>query len=304
MSKKDKGKGIQKNDDYKIVRTKSSSQSLTNFPPLPYKTVATKPSQGNYFLRYIEHLFYTSYKIAPTNLFIRDLVQRSFRDSHHLGDHPQKTRQFYEPILIDIQSVDITHTTDVANPSNILYSKYIIKNVLGFQQWKDPLQERKFSIPVEPATYNYFDYKMAWLRAFFHKSEIYSGFFNFHDKTPFTFPIWFYDWWTMFSFSPSVLHCKAKEGWDFWITDTPAYDAYTKEAQLFRIFNIAWIFCWDYRYQNYLLNLFPLSIVRIYKVRWWSEYKSKLCGKKMLNIIAEQKPKTSPSKTFTHLTKL
>ena len=62
---------------------------------------------------------------------------------------------------------------------------------------------------------------MAWLRAFFHKSEMHSWFFNFHDKTPFTFPIWFYDWGTMLGCSPSVLPCEAKEGWDFSIADTP-----------------------------------------------------------------------------------
>jgi len=178
MSKKNKGEGIQKNDDYKIVPTKNSFQSLANFPPLPYKTVVTKPptkpSIDNYFLKFTEHLFLTSYKIAPTNLFIKDLVQRSFGDSHDLGDHLQKTRQFYELILTDTQSADITHTTNVANPSYILYSKCIIKNVLGFQQWKDPLQERHFSIPFEPATYNYLDYKMAWLQAFFLKPEIHS----------------------------------------------------------------------------------------------------------------------------------
>ena len=142
MRKKDKGKGIQKNDDYKIVPTKNSFQPLANFPPLPYKTVVTKPptkpSNDNYFLQFTEYLFLTSYKITPIILFIRDLVQCSFGDSHHLSGHPQKTRQFYKLILTDTQSADITHAADVANPSHILYSKCIIKNVLGFQQWKDP----------------------------------------------------------------------------------------------------------------------------------------------------------------------
>ena len=50
MSKKDKGKGTQMNDDYKIVPTKNSFRSPANFPPLPYKTVVTKPSRDNYFL--------------------------------------------------------------------------------------------------------------------------------------------------------------------------------------------------------------------------------------------------------------
>ena len=79
MSKKDKDKGTQKNDDYKIVPTKNSFQSLANFPPLPYKTIVTKPPtkpyQDNYFLRFTEHIFLTSYKIALINLFFKDLVQ-------------------------------------------------------------------------------------------------------------------------------------------------------------------------------------------------------------------------------------
>jgi len=121
MSKKDKDKCIQKNDDYKIVLTKNSFQSLADFPPLSYKTVVTKPptkpSQDNYFLRFTEQIFFTSYKIAPTNVFFKDLVQWYFGNSHHLSNHPQKSRQFYEVILTDAQSVDFTHPTDVANPS-------------------------------------------------------------------------------------------------------------------------------------------------------------------------------------------
>ena len=95
ISKKDKGKGIQKNNDYKNVPTQNTFHPLTNFPPLPYNTIVTKPpakpSQDNYFLRFTKQLFLTSYKIALTNLFIGDLVQRSFGDCHHLGDQPQKT---------------------------------------------------------------------------------------------------------------------------------------------------------------------------------------------------------------------
>jgi len=182
-----------------------------------------------------------------------------------------------------------------------------MKGVLGFRQWRDPLQERQFSIPFEPARYSYLDYKMSRLRAFFHKSEIHSWFFNSHDKTPFTLPIWFYDWWTMFGCSPSILPCEAKEGWDFWIADTLGCEAYTKEVQFFRIFNIAWIFYWEYRHQNYLLNLFPLCIVRIYKVRWSSEYKTKLCGKENAQYFCRTKTKNYTIQnihTFDKITEL
>ena len=119
----------------------------------------------------LNHFFLPATKVPLQISSSKDLVQRNFGDSHHHGDHPKKTRQFYELFFTGTESADITHTADVATPSCILYSKCIISNVLGFQQWKDPLQERQFPVPFEPPTYNYLDYKMAWLRAFFSQTR-------------------------------------------------------------------------------------------------------------------------------------
>jgi len=73
-SKKGKGKGIQKDDDYQIIPIKNTFLPLIDFPPFSYKTSVTnsltKNSCDNYFARYTEQLFLTSYKIAPTNLLI------------------------------------------------------------------------------------------------------------------------------------------------------------------------------------------------------------------------------------------
>ena len=52
-----------------------------------------------------------------------------------------------------------------------------------------------------------------------------------------------------------------------------------KDVQFFKNFNVAWIFSWEYQLQPFLPHPFPLSLVRIYKVNWWSEFKTKLCGK-------------------------
>jgi len=108
------------------------------------------------------------------------------------------------------------------------------------------------------------------------------------------------DYVWLFFLSPTQ---RVKEGWDFWIANTPNYKAYTKEVQFFRIFNIAWIFCWEYRYQNVLINSFSLYSVRIYKVRWWNEYKTKLYGKENVEYFCRIKTKNSPFKTFILLTK-
>ena len=132
---------------------------------------------------------------------------------------------------------------------------------------------------------------MAWYRAFLYYPETHSWFFNFHDNCPTQFPIWFYYWWTWFGCSPAVLPIEAKEGWEFWEKITSSLETYTKEVQFLRNFNIAWIFSWEYRLQNHLLNSFLLSIVRIYKIKWWNEHKTKLCGKENVEYFCKTKTK-------------
>ena len=92
-------------------------------------------------------------------------------------DEPRRTQQFYELILVDTKSASITHTPDKFNPSQISYSKCIIKNVLNAQQWKNPFEERKFSVTSTPQTFNYHDYKNAWYRTFLLQPNVHSWFF-------------------------------------------------------------------------------------------------------------------------------
>lgn len=284
---KDKGKEIRKADDYQLevpiqIPTHNQFHALTNFPPLPYKTViATPPSKptldNSYVVRHTEHLFLTNYKSMPSSEVIKPLVQKAFGSKHFAADHSQKTQQFYEPILVDTKSIEITHTFDKMNQGCILFSKCIIRQVLSTEQWKNPFEEKNFSIPYTPQTYDYNDYRMAWFRAFLHRPETHSWFFNFHDNCPTQFPIWFYYQWTWFDCSLSVLPHEAQGGWDFWEKNVSSLEAYTKDVQFFRIFNIAWIFSWEYRLQNLLKNSFPLSLVHVYKIKWWNEFKTKLC---------------------------
>jgi len=178
---------------------------------------------------------------------------------------------------VDTHSINITHTYDKLNPGHILFSKRIIRQVLSTQQWKNPFEEKSFSIQYSPLAYDYNDYRMAWFWAFPNYPETHSWFLNFHDNCPTKFPIWFYYWWTWFGCSLSALPVEAQRGWDFWEKNVSSLDAYTKEVQFFRTFNIAWILSWEYRLQNYLKNSFPLSLVWVYKVKRWNEFRTKLC---------------------------
>ena len=137
-----------------------------------------------YVVRHYEHLFSTTCKTIPSQEVIKPLVQKVFGNKHFATDHSLKTQQFYELILVDTQSVNITHTYDKHNTNHILFSKCIIKQVLSANQWKNPFEERMISIPFVPQMYDYNDYTTAWFRAFLYQPETHSWFFNFHDNCP------------------------------------------------------------------------------------------------------------------------
>ena len=185
----------------------------------------------------------------------------------------------------------ITHTPDKFKRGQFLYSKCIIKNVLSTQQWKNPLEEKKFSIQFDPQTYNYNDYRNARCRAFLYYPEAHSCFFNFHDNCPTNFPIWFYHWWTWFGASPSILPPKAKTGGGCWIKSTVTMERYMRKVQFFKQFNIAWLFYWKYRLHQYFQDFFPLSLVCIYEIKWWNEFKVKLCGQENVEHFCKTKTK-------------
>jgi len=195
-NKKDKGKAIQKAENYQLqipVQNQFTPLTQTQFPPLPYKTVITNPnsssSTNEYTIRFTEHLLLTSCKPPPPNNIISSIVQKSFGPHQFMAEDLRKSQKFYELILVDSNSVSLTHTMDKYNPQQILYSKCIIRNVITAQEWKNPFEERKFSISYTPQTYNYNDYKTAWYRAFLLQPNIHSWFFNFHEQCSQTFPV-------------------------------------------------------------------------------------------------------------------
>jgi len=195
-TKKDKGEAIQRAEDYQLqIPTQNQFTPLaqTNFPPLPYKTAITNPSSSNttdaYMIRFTEHLLLTSCKPPPPTNIISNIVQKTFGPNHFATDDLRKSQKFYELILVDTNSVSLTHTSDKYHPAQILYSKCIIKSVITAQQWKDPFEERPFSISFTPQKFNYNDYKNAWYRTFLLQPNPPSWFFNFHEQCTNTFPV-------------------------------------------------------------------------------------------------------------------
>jgi len=77
--KKDKGKAVQRAEDYQLqIPTQNQFTPLNNFPPLLNKTAVTNPSSSNsanaYVVRHIEHLLLTSCKPPPPTNIISSIT--------------------------------------------------------------------------------------------------------------------------------------------------------------------------------------------------------------------------------------
>ena len=106
----------------------------------------------------------------------RDLVQQLFPPSfQYLPHDSKKTRTFYEFILVDTDSIEVTHNTDKDN--NIIFSRVKILKVLSIFEWNQPLYKSKsLSRQFTPQTYTYYDYKEAWYNMFYYKPYQHSWF--------------------------------------------------------------------------------------------------------------------------------
>jgi len=91
----------------------------------------------------------------------------------------------------------------------------------------------------------------------------------------------------MFGCTQVIFPSEAKEGWDFWSQTTLTMEPYMKDVHFFRQFCVEWIFSWEYRLQHFLPTPYPLSLVRIYKIKWWLKFKARLCGKENVDYFCK-----------------
>ena len=112
-------------------------------------------------------------------------------EKYFISNEILKTRIFYEFILVDTESIQISH---VQNPkgNGIAYSKCKILKVLNKKEWDQNIfTHKRFSEKFDPQTFDYYDYKNAWYHTFCIRPNSHSWFFNWDEKMQKTFPNWF-----------------------------------------------------------------------------------------------------------------
>ncbi|WZY76085.1 hypothetical protein YC2023_022469 [Brassica napus] len=220
----------------------------------------------------------------PVNLTqLKTFINRVFyEDSPWPTDNITKNQSFYEYILVDSKSIEITHYKDKTNPNLINYSTCKFLRICSTQDlgFIHHHTTKPFSTPgYHIDGYTYTDYKNAFFRAFLLRPYDHSWFFSFDQNCTKTIPGWFNEWWYWYGPADPIYPDQVlKTSYTFYkkhVFDQPV-------GPLNKIWfhidmGIPWICSWHFTLAIALQDM-PYSLLREFRVKWWEKYNLDRCS--------------------------
>ncbi|KAM7459712.1 hypothetical protein LguiA_036706 [Lonicera macranthoides] len=220
------------------------------------------------------------------------IAQRYFENNMDFPLISGKTREYYEAILKDTDSVVFTHMNRNVGSFNpeIAFSKAFIKGVISIEEWglnpnkAQALQTHYSDDRNAPRFYNYWDYIDAWKKAFLYQNQYNSHTWFFRidklksdDSYLESLPHWFFQWFILNGPEIDIFPNNLFE----------LFNAYSKNHPKLLIkeqhpitnfdllhfltnYHIPWIFQWNYNTTTRSNGLFLL--VRDYYYKWWPKF--------------------------------
>lgn len=152
------------------------------------------------------------------SLEVKDLLKPVYHNRNYVDtDNALKTRRYFEFILIDTGSIEIEHElADQSDQDSIAYSKFTIKKILSPSNWLTDhlLTPINLSKRFNPQTFNWFDYKNAWMNFLFVRPNTHSWFIKYCiEASTSVIPRWFYEWWSYFGGNEQVMPKRFRDGY-------------------------------------------------------------------------------------------
>ena len=176
------------------------------------------------------------------------------KDKYFISNEISKTRRFYECILVDKESIQVSH---VKNPegTDIAYSKCKILKVISEKDWEQsPFTHKRFSENFVPQTFDYTNYKNSWYNTFFVRPSSHSWYFNWGEKLQKAFPNWFQEWWLFLDATQNIFCPKILKSFDYFKANCenffPSGNSYS--LSFCSQFRIPWILCWEFTSHHFL----------------------------------------------------
>lgn len=278
----------------KSQTTQNPFTVLAEFPPLSYSKAVTTETKGEnsnptpnptqksaYYTKPQKQHLMTTHFTKPINLRqLQTFTNRVFYDdSLYPTDNLTKNRTFYEYILVDSGSVEITHYPDRINTS---YSTCKILRVCSIQDlgFIHHHTIKPFSTPgYHIKGYSYVDYQNAFFRTFYVKSYDHSWFLSFDQKCNKNIPGWFNEWWYWLGPSDQIYPPEIiKTSFPYYKKQVPDQPVGPITKIAFHIdMGIPWICSWHFSLELALPDM-PYSLIREYRIKWWEKYNLDRCS--------------------------
>ncbi|KAG5374115.1 hypothetical protein IGI04_042561 [Brassica rapa subsp. trilocularis] len=269
----------------KAVSEKSSKMEAQSSTATPNTTSNTTPNtKPVYYTKpYKQHLMTTPYTKTVNLTQLKTFINRVFyEDSPWPTDNITKNQSFYEYILVDSKSIEITHYKDKTNPNLINYSTCKFLRICSTQDlgFIHHHTTKPFSTPgYHIDGYTYTDYKNAFFRAFLLRPYDHSWFFSFDQNCTKTIPGWFNEWWYWYGPADPIYPDQVLK------TSYPFYKKHVFDQPVgplnkiwFHIdMSIPWICSWHFTLAIALQDM-PYSLLREFRVKWWEKYNLDRCS--------------------------
>ncbi|KAK2353556.1 hypothetical protein QL285_091163 [Trifolium repens] len=201
---------------------------------------------------------------------------------HYLPSNPEKTRLFYEFILVDTESIDITHTYDKNDKTKIIFSKFKILKILSPSDWKaHPSHTRSFTRRFSPQHYSYYDYMEAWSNMLYYHPFDHSWFIWFRKDFPLKFPLWFVKWFHEWGPENNIYPDYAAKAFEVFSEKINISD-HLKILAFHATFGISWITSWTFKKELSVPNSHVFWIIRCIRVKWWNKFNPELINSQIL----------------------
>ena len=204
------------------------------------------------------------------------LTEKIFQNKKYfISNEVLKTRKFYEFILVDTESVQISHSMNPEG-NDIAYSKCIIQKVFNEKEWGQNLfTHKRFSQNFDPQTFDFYDYKNAWFHTFCVRPSSHSWFFNWDDQIQKYFPNWFQEWWLLMGATSDIFCPEIKKSFDYYKANSDSFFPSGNSYSLLFCaqFRIPWILCWEFCSHHFQPSPFPKYLAREFKIKWWAAFK-------------------------------
>ena len=200
------------------------------------------------------------------------LINFIYPQGSHFYVDDYKNREYYQSILIDTGSVEISHNCNKNDPK-IAFSQVKILKVLTLEEWgsRPYISKVLSNFPSYPQ-YNYYDYQEAWEKTFLLRNFDHSWFFQFDNQFSNTYPKWFIHWFRFMGIRPEAFPKEISEAFSRFTTyfQQNGIPIFEYVLQFMSLFRIPWIFSWTYIFEED--NPSPPLLQRQYRFKWWNKF--------------------------------